>query len=82
MNQYNNRGLLFKNLRKRQPKHPDLTGEATISGRKFKLAAWLKPGRRAEFYSIAFTEESTADPTPEQADTSESNADNPQDYAF
>jgi hypothetical protein len=57
MNDYNNRGILFKNLRKWRPNHPDFTGEATIDGRKFKLAGWVKAGKRGEFYSLAFTQE-------------------------
>jgi hypothetical protein len=82
MNQFNNRGLLFKNLRKRLPKHPDFTGEATVGGRKFKLAAWSKQGRKGDFYSIAFTGEQPAEPAPEQPNGPQSNPDNPQDYAF
>jgi hypothetical protein len=55
--EYNNRGILFRNFRKKQPRHPDFIGEATIDGRKFKLAGWTKPGKRGEFHSLAFTEE-------------------------
>ncbi|HEU5125012.1 MAG TPA: hypothetical protein VFW05_13230 [Verrucomicrobiae bacterium] len=56
MNEFNNRGILFRNFRKTQPKHPDWIGEATIDGRKFKIAGWKKTGRRGEFHSLAFTE--------------------------
>ncbi|HET7624387.1 MAG TPA: hypothetical protein VFM25_03910 [Verrucomicrobiae bacterium] len=55
--EFNNRGILFRNFRKKQPKHPDVVGEATVDGRKYKIAGWLKPGKRAEFHSLAFTEE-------------------------
>jgi hypothetical protein len=66
---FNNRGLLFKNFRKKQPKHPDVTGEATIDGRKFRIAGWIKQGKRGEFHSLAFTEEipePEASPSPAQ----------------
>src|SRR5690349_12488188 len=46
MSDFNKKGILFKNGKKWRPKHPDLTGEATIDGRKFKVAAWVKQGRR------------------------------------
>ena len=55
MSDFNNRGLLFKNWRKRLPKHPDIVGEATLDGRKIKIAGWRKEGRRGHFYSLAFT---------------------------
>jgi hypothetical protein len=54
--EFNNRGILFRNFRKIESKHPDLIGEATIDGRKFKIAGWKKTGRRGEFHSLAFTE--------------------------
>jgi hypothetical protein len=55
--EFNNRGILFRNYRKKQPKHPDVVGEATVDGRKYKLAGWLKQGKRGEFHSLAFTED-------------------------
>ena len=82
MNDFNNRGLLFKNSRKWRPKHPDLTGEAIIGGRKFKLAAWMKQGRRGEFYSVAFTEELPAEPEQPQPEAAPPSPDTPEDYAF
>lgn len=78
MNDFNNRGLLFKNFRKRQPKHPDVTGEATIDGRKFKIAGWIKQGKRGEFHSLAFTEElpeAEAPPAPPDAGETTSTTD-------
>jgi hypothetical protein len=68
--EFNNRGILFRNNRKRQPKHPDFTGEATIDGRKYKIAGWTKQGKKAEFYSMAFTEDvlKSDEPQPESAE--------------
>lgn len=82
--EFNNRGILFPNLRKRQPKHPDLTGEATIDGRRYKLAAWRKQGRKGEFFSMAFTAEQDNQPAPQtdvpQSDSPANQSDG--DYAF
>ena len=61
MSDFNNRGLLFKNHRKRLPKHPDVVGEATLDGRKIKIAGWRKEGRKGHFYSLSFTPEQPAD---------------------
>lgn len=68
MSEYNNRGILFRNFRKKQPKHPDVIGDATIDGRKFKIAGWVKQGKRGDFHSLAFTEEQSQpeSPTPSQ----------------
>lgn len=60
--EFNNRGILFRNFRKQQPKHPDLVGEATLDGRKFKVAAWKKTGKRGDFYSMAFTLDQPPEP--------------------
>jgi len=48
-------GLLFKNFRKRQEKHPDYTGTIEINGEKYDLAAWIKPLRsgKGKFMSIS-----------------------------
>jgi hypothetical protein len=81
MSDFNNRGLLFKNFRKRQPKHPDVTGEATIDGRKFKIAGWIKQGRRGEFHSLAFTEDQTEAP-PAEAPKNNVPAQSEHDIAF
>jgi len=34
------RGRLFRNARKRHPRHPDYTGTLTLEGRTFNLAGW------------------------------------------
>lgn len=47
-------GILFKNDRKEQPKHPDYTGSATINGKEFYMSAWLKDGAKGKFMSFAF----------------------------
>jgi hypothetical protein len=79
--EFNNRGILFRNFRKQQPKHPDVIGEATIDSRKFKIAGWKKEGRKGEFHSLAFTLEQAEQPT--EAEAPQPDADTPpQNYAF
>jgi hypothetical protein len=52
-----NGAILFPNFAKKQPKHPDWTGSGMVGGKKYRLSAWKKQGRKTEFFSIAFTDE-------------------------
>lgn len=54
---YPNSGSLFKNDKKKNDKHPDLTGTAEIGGNKFYVSAWVKEGKNSgkKFYSLSFT---------------------------
>lgn len=56
MKEYDNnmRGVLFKNDRKKQPNHPDYTGQCEIEGDEFWLSAWIKEGKKGKFMSISF----------------------------
>lgn len=53
---YPNSGLLFRNFKKKQPKHPDFTGNCEINGVKLEMSAWEKPLRNGKgtFLSISF----------------------------
>lgn len=44
MTQYDNtnRGALFRNDRKEQDSHPDLSGQINIEGREYWLSGWTK----------------------------------------
>jgi len=37
-----NRGVLFTNDRKKNPKSPDREGEIDVDGKKYRLAGWIK----------------------------------------
>jgi hypothetical protein len=58
-----NSGTLFKNAKKKEGKQPDYTGTAEVSGKKCKLAGWIKecgPNSRTpglKFISMRFTPE-------------------------
>jgi hypothetical protein len=45
-------GALFKNHRKEKPSHPDYRGDITILGDKYRLAGWVKEGKRGKYLSI------------------------------
>lgn len=45
-----NRGVLFKNDRKRTETHPDYKGEINIDGVEFWLSAWIQKSRQGETY--------------------------------
>lgn len=54
-------GVLRKNDRKEQDKHPDIKGEAMIDGREYWISGWQKDGKDRDgkpqkFYSLSFSE--------------------------
>lgn len=50
-------GALFKNERKTKDNQPDYTGSATIEGKQWFIAAWLKKSAAGKVYmSLAFSE--------------------------
>jgi len=56
MDEQRSSGVLFKNFRKKQVKHPDFTGNCEIKGVKYEMSAWEKPLRsgKGSFLSISF----------------------------
>ena len=47
------RGVLFENDKQGNEKRPDYTGEATISGQKYRMAAWSKTSKNGKnFLSV------------------------------
>ena len=53
-NDYDNSGILTKNERKQQPKHPDYKGSITVNGEEFWLSAWIKKGERGKLAGKTF----------------------------
>lgn len=48
-----NRGVLFKNDRKKDDKSPDYSGTFTDGeGREFFLDAWVREGKKGKFFSV------------------------------
>jgi len=47
-------GVLFRNDRREKPSHPEFKGEATIEGKRFWVAAWVKEKEGKKFFSMAF----------------------------
>ena len=53
-------GALFKNQKKDTDKHPDYTGVATVDGKEYRIASWIKTSKAGKtFMSIKFTEAET-----------------------
>jgi len=45
-----NRGALFKNLDKENPKHADYNGNINVNGEEFWLNAWIKESKNGVKY--------------------------------
>lgn len=52
--QKDNSGVLFKNEKKTEDKHPLYKGQAMIDGQEYWISAWLKDGKNGKFMSLAF----------------------------
>lgn len=69
MSDYDNsmRGVLFKNDRKENNKHPDYKGQCEIDGEEYWLSAWIKTGAKGKFMSLSFTaKEQPKNPPPRE----------------
>lgn len=44
----NNRGVLFINEKKQDPKHPDFTGKLDVNGSEYFLDAWKQEGKNGK----------------------------------
>lgn len=56
MNQYSNenRGVLFRNMKKQSDNHPDHTGTLNVDGVEFWLSAWVKESKNGnKFFSLS-----------------------------
>jgi hypothetical protein len=57
MEDRNNSGVLFKNDRKEQDKHPDYKGHATLDGVDYYVSSWVRTSKKdgGKFMSLAFS---------------------------
>lgn len=55
-------GVLFKNNRKEEDRHPDYTGDVTVEGKTWRLAAWIKEGKAGKFMSLRVSEDTRDKP--------------------
>ena len=55
MTEYDNtdRGVLFKNDRKEDDRHPDYRGSINVGGTEYWLSAWIKKGKKGKFMSLS-----------------------------
>lgn len=52
-----NRGILFRETKKKSDKAPDYTGKIDVNGHEFRLAGWIKDGRNnTKFLSLSLSE--------------------------
>ena len=55
MEKRDNTGVLFKNDRKEEPKHPDYKGSLIVGGQEYWLSAWIKEGKSGKFMGLALS---------------------------
>lgn len=48
-----NSGVLFKNDKKEEAKHPDYKGNIKVGGQEYWISAWIKEGKSGKFMSLA-----------------------------
>jgi hypothetical protein len=48
-----NSGVLFKNDKKENEKHPDYKGNIMVDGNEYWLSAWIKEGKMGKFMGLA-----------------------------
>jgi hypothetical protein len=67
----NLRGLISKNDRKTEDKHPDIKGQCEIDGTEYWISGWLKERKdgSGKFYSLVFqAKEAKPESKPESKD--------------
>ena len=61
-----NSGVLFKNDKKEEPKHPDYKGNITVGGKDYWISAWTKDGKSGKFLSLAMNPKEPRENAPVQ----------------
>ena len=67
MADYQNSGILFRNDDKKNDRAPDYSGKLDVEGHEYRLAGWIKQGKKGKFLSLKISE-------PQQPNTVQSGA--------
>lgn len=62
-----NSGVLFKNDKKEQEKHPDYKGSIMVDGTEYWLSAWIKEGKSGKFMGLAVSPKDAQPPASKPA---------------
>lgn len=54
MPDYNNNGFLARNQNRTNDKQPEFKGQATVDGKEYWLAGWVKENDRGKYFSLKF----------------------------
>jgi hypothetical protein len=78
------RGVLFKNNRKENDKHPDYTGTLNVKGHEYEISAWIKTSAKGtKFMSLSIKEPfKKGEPKPGGANTGYSGLDDSDSIPF
>jgi hypothetical protein len=49
---YDMSGILFRETDKKSEKSPDYTGKLTLGGEEYRLAGWIREGKKGKFLSL------------------------------
>lgn len=61
MSDYTNSGIISRNEKKTEDKHPDYTGKINVEGKEFRLAGWVrKRNDGGTFLSLKVSENKVA----------------------
>ena len=55
--QRDNSGAIFKNEKKTEDNHPNMTGSAMIGGVLYWISAWTKESAKGRFQSLSFKQQ-------------------------
>ena len=50
---YENKGIISKNARKTDEKHPDISGSINVDGKEYWLSGWAKKNDKGSYYSLS-----------------------------